>query len=75
MSDLYRVGGPLQRRASRTPPHGDWTYLEGEPSNEGAYGRLEFDREETVDRLRLLARYADQVAGSGHDLYILHLGV
>jgi hypothetical protein len=68
-ADLFNAGPPILHLT------GDWTYLEGEPSNEGAYERLEFDREETVDRLRLLARYADKVAGSGHDLYILHLGV
>jgi hypothetical protein len=54
---------------------GDWTYIAGQPPNEGEYERLEFDREETVARLRLLAHYADEVAASGHDLYILHLGV
>src|SRR5262249_7519207 len=68
-ADLFNAGPPVLHLT------GDRSYLEDEPRNEGAYERLEFDRDETVDRLRLLAHYADKVAGSGHDLYILHLGV
>jgi len=68
-ADLFDAGPPVLRLT------GDWTSVEGEPPHGGGSERLEFDREETIDRLRLLAGSADQVAGSRHDLDILHLGV
>lgn len=68
-ADLLSAGPPMLHLT------GAWSYLGAEPSSEGAYEWLEFDRGEVVERLRLLAHYADKVAVSGHDLYILHLGV
>lgn len=68
-ADLFDAG-PRTLRLT-----GVWTWTEGEPCNEGEFSRLEFERKETVKRLRILARYADEVASSGHDLYILHLGI
>lgn len=68
-ADLLGAGPPLLRL------DGEWTYIENETPNEGRYERLEFDRDETVARFRLLSRFAEEVTGSGHDLYILHLGV
>jgi hypothetical protein len=68
-ADLLGAGPPVLRLTGR------WTYIEGGPSSEGRYERLEFDREESVARLRLLAHFAEEVARSGHDLYILHLGI
>ena len=68
-ADLFDAG-PRTLRLT-----GVWTWTEGEPCNEGEFMRLEFERNETVDRLRILARYADEVASLGHDLYILHLGI
>jgi hypothetical protein len=61
-ADLFSAG-PRSVRLT-----GNWTCVEGAPINEGTYDRLEFDRDETVDRLRRLARWADKVGGSGSAL-------
>jgi hypothetical protein len=42
---------------------------------EGGYDCLEFDRDEVVRTLRLLAHYAERVRSSGGRLYLLHQGV
>jgi hypothetical protein len=68
-ADLFSAGPPVLNLT------GEWTRVHDEPPTDIGYEPLAFDRDETVDRLRLVARYASSVVGSGGDLYILHIGV
>jgi len=68
-ADLFSAGPPVLRLTERG------TRIVGQPSDLAGIEPLQIDRDETVDRLRTLADYADRVANSKDDLYILHLGV
>jgi hypothetical protein len=68
-AELLSVGPPLLRLT------GNWTSVDGEPSNEGSYAQLEFDRDPTVAAFRQLARFAEEVVASNGALYILHQGI
>ena len=53
---------------------GLWSSTEGEPHS-GQYLRIEVRRDEVVSKLMILAGYADQVAESNDELYMLHMGI
>ena len=48
---------------------------EGKPCTEASYQKIEFARNEVVGRLRRLAADLNQVAESGDEMYVLHLGI
>ena len=54
---------------------GEWSWRGEGPSPQDGYEQVEFERDEVVGALRRLAAYAQQVAGSSGDLYILHSGI
>lgn len=54
---------------------GAWVWIEGEPTDSGAYSVVNMPRDETVSALRAVADYGKCVAEGNEDPYILHLGV
>jgi hypothetical protein len=67
-ADLFSAGAGTLR------VHGSWIYDEEHP-NGGDYQQLEIPRDETVEKLQLLASYMQKVVESDGELYILHRGI
>ena len=76
--ELLRLRGPYMTEIQEDPVQtGDKELFDGQALRVsamfGGYQDLEFDREDLVQRLQALARYAEQVM-TGR-FYILHLGI
>jgi hypothetical protein len=54
---------------------GAWGVEEGRPFAEGDYKKIRVDRDVIVRKLKRLAAFAEEVAASNDELYILHLGI
>ncbi len=54
---------------------GGWTWIEGDPMDQGKYEALKVDRDDFVLKLRQIAAYAQKIIESEGEYYILHYGI
>ncbi len=54
---------------------GAWTMIEGHQPSEGLYEKLNIDRDDVVGKLQQIAKFANQVAATDGQYFILHLGI